>query len=68
MRRRAAHGMCVDRTSSEIVVVVSAHLKHQPSDVAVAANAAEIFVVNSLDLKHLQSRSYEAKPSTAIKC
>ena len=46
------------------IVVVPLNFKHQPSDVTVAA---EIFVVNSLHLEHLPSRSYESQPSTA-KC
>ena len=65
---RVAHTVPVARTSSAISVVISQDLKHQPSDLAVAANAAEIFVVDSLHSKHSPSRSYETEQSTAIKC
>ena len=60
-RTRESTTTTTARTSSVISVVVSQHLKHQPS-------AAEIFVVVPLYLKHQPSRRYEAKPSTAIKC
>ena len=53
--QRPQAAQVVARTPSAKSVVTSPSLKHQPSDVSVAANAGDIVVVVPLYLKHQPS-------------